>query len=121
RRGHLDAAVELELADGEIGHLRPDEAEVENLGAGVGSAAHDGVGHRRGREPHVAPDGDPARLELVDVRTANGVSAGLVELILIDPADVVCLEGFWVEHGADGTERAADWPASPASKMPSST
>ena len=44
------------------------------------------------------PDGDPARLELLDVGAADRIGAGLVELLRIERADVVCLERGRVEH-----------------------
>ena len=71
RRGDRDAAVEPELADREIDHLRADEPEVEHVRAAVGGALAHGRRHRRRREPHVAPDGDPRRRELLDVRAAD--------------------------------------------------
>ena len=73
RGGDGDAAVEPELADREVEHLRPDHPEVEDVGAGVGGAVDGGGGHLRAREPHVAADGDPLRLELLDERTADRV------------------------------------------------
>ena len=56
-------AIEPELADREIDHLRPDEAEVEHVGARLGRARDHGLGHRGRRDPHVVPDRDPLRLE----------------------------------------------------------
>ena len=58
-------------------------------------------------EPHVAPDRDPPRLELLDVGAADRVRAVLVELGRVDAADVVCLEDLRVEHGADAMAAAA--------------
>ena len=92
RGGDADAAVELELADGEIDHLRPDHPEVEHVGAAVGGAVDQRRGHRRRREAHVAADRDPPRLELLDVGAADRVRAFLVELVRVDAADVVGLE-----------------------------
>ncbi len=96
RHGH--AAVEPELADREIEHLGADHADVDDIGAAVGRALDQRCGHRRRREPHVAADGDPARLELLDVRAPDRVGALLVELGRIEPAHVVRLEGSRVEH-----------------------
>ena len=45
-----------------------------------------------------APNGDPARLELLDVRTADRVRPFLVELLGVDPTDVVGLEDPGIEH-----------------------
>src|SRR5919197_1812525 len=45
------------------------------------------------------PDGDLARLELLDERKTDRIGALLVELGRIDAADVVRLEGLWLEHG----------------------
>ena len=44
------------------------------------------------------PDGDPARLELLDEGAADRIGAGLVELLRIERSDVVCLERGRVEH-----------------------
>ncbi len=47
RGGDADAAVEPELADGEVDHLGADQPEVEHVGARLGGAAHHRRGHRR--------------------------------------------------------------------------
>ena len=98
RRGDADAAVEPELADGEIDHLRSDHPQVEHVRAAVDGAVDQCRGHRRGGEPHVAADGDPLRLELLDVGAADRVRAFLVQLVGIETADVVGLEGLGIEH-----------------------
>jgi hypothetical protein len=98
RGGDGDAAFEPELADREIDHLRSDQAELDDVRARLRCTAHDGIGHRRRRQAHVVADGDLPRLELLDIRTADGVRAFLVELARIDPADVVRLEDLGVEH-----------------------
>ena len=46
RRGNRDAAVQAEVADGEVDHLRADEPEIEDVRAGVGGAAAHRVGER---------------------------------------------------------------------------
>ena len=61
RRGDGDPAVEAELADREIEHLRADHAEVEHLRAAVGRAFAHRRRHRRRREAHVAADREPLR------------------------------------------------------------
>ena len=99
RGGDADAAVEAELADREVEHLRPDQPEVEHVRAAVRGALDQRLGHRRRGDAHVAPDGDPARLELLDVRAPDRVRALLVELGRMEPADVVRLEDLRVEHG----------------------
>src|SRR5205085_1044075 len=85
RGGDADAAVESELTDREIDHLRPNEADVEHVGAAVGRAFGDSRRHRRARHAHVAADGDPARLELLDVGAPDRVRTLLVELARMDP------------------------------------
>ena len=100
RGGDLDPAVEPELADGEIEHLRPDHAEVEHVRAGRDGALDHRFGHGRRRHAHVAADRDPARLELLDVGAPDRVGALLVELRGVQPAHVVRLEDLGVEHGA---------------------
>src|SRR5215217_5642599 len=94
-----DPPVEPEVADGEIEHLRPDEADVEDLRAGVHRTALRRRRHRRRREPHVPPDGDPLRGELLDVGSTDSVRPLLVQLGRINPTDVVGLENLGVEHG----------------------
>ena len=54
-------------------------------------------------EDHVASDRDAARRELLDVGAPDCVSTGLVELVGVDPPDVVCLEDAGVEHCGDST------------------
>ena len=92
RRRDGDTAVEPELADREIDHLCADEPEVEHLRAAVRGALAHGRGHRRRRHAHVVPDGDPLGLELVDERAADAIRTVLVELRLVEAADVVRLE-----------------------------
>jgi hypothetical protein len=99
----LCAAVEAELADGEVDHLGADHPDVDHVAAGVGGALDHGTRHRRRGEPHVAADGDPAGPELLDVGAPDRVGAGLVEVVRIDPADVVRLEDLRVEHDPDAT------------------
>jgi hypothetical protein len=101
RRDH-DPPVELEVADREIEHLRADHPEVEDICARVGCALAGGGRHRRRRETHVAPDGDARRRELVDVRTADRVGAGLVELLGVEAAHVIRLEHRRIEHCGAG-------------------
>src|SRR5262249_58373913 len=74
------------------------EAEIETLGAGGRSPAHQRLLHRGRRDPHVAPDRHPPRLELLDVGAPDRLRARLVELVGIDPAHVVRLEGLGIEH-----------------------
>ena len=81
RGGHADAAVEVELGDRVVEHLRPHEPELDDVGAGVGGAVHDGREHRRRRQAHVVPDGGAAGLEVLDVARADAVRAVLVELV----------------------------------------
>ena len=109
RRGHRDAAVELELADREIDHLRADHPEIEHLGSGIGCAFAHRRRHRRRRDAHVAADGDAFRLELLDERPADAVAAVLVDLRRVDPADVVRLEDFRLEHAP--TIPVRFWPS----------
>ncbi len=101
RGGDHDPAVQRELPDGEVDHLGPDEPEVEDVRAGRRGSLHHRCRHRRGRDAHVAADGDPFRLEVLDVRTADRPCAVLVELGGVDPADVVCLEDLRIEHASD--------------------
>jgi hypothetical protein len=96
RGGDGDPAVEAELADREVDHLRPDEPDVQHVDAGVGGAARDGLGHRGGGEAHVAPDGDALRLEVLPVGAADRVGALLVQLGGVEAADVVRLEDLGV-------------------------
>ena len=67
RGGDHDPAVEAERADREVDHLRPDEPDVDHVGARLGRALDQRRRHRRRGEPRVAPDGDPLRGELLDV------------------------------------------------------
>ena len=67
RGGDGDAAVETELADGEVDHLGADHPDVEDVGAAVGRALDERRGHRGRGDAHVAADGDPLRLELLRV------------------------------------------------------
>ena len=101
RGGDADAALELELPDRVVDHLGADQTEVEHVGAAVGRALDQGRGHRRRGEPRVAADRDAARLEVLDVGAADRVRALLVQLVLIDAAHVVRLEGLGIEHEPD--------------------
>ena len=98
RCGDAHPAVELQLADGVVDHLGAHKPEVEHVGPAVDRALDQRSRHRGRREAHVPPDGDPARLEVLDVRTPDPIRAVLVELRGVDPADVVRLEHLRVEH-----------------------
>jgi hypothetical protein len=100
RRGDGDTAVEPELADGEIHHLRSDQAQLHHVRTGLGCAAHDCLPHRRRRQAHVVADGDATWLELLHICAPDRVRAFLVELAGIDPAHVVRLEDLGIEHEA---------------------
>ncbi len=99
RGGDHDAAVQAELADGVVEHLGSHHPDVDDVCSGLGCAAHDRLRHRRRRQAHVPADCDLPWLELLDVATADLVGAGLVELVGIDPADVVRLEDLGLQHG----------------------
>jgi hypothetical protein len=98
RGGHRDAAVEAEVADREIDHLRAHEPDVEHVGASVASALDHCRLHRGSVDPHVAADRDPVRVELLRVGATDRVGAVLVEVAAVDPAHVVRLEDGGVEH-----------------------
>ncbi len=106
RGGDGDAALEPELADGAVEHLRADHADVDDVGARVGSAVDRRARHRRRRQAHVPPHGDAPRLEVLDVRTPDRVCAVLVELIGVDAPDVVRLEYRGIQHTADAMSEA---------------
>ena len=99
RRSDADAAVEGELGNRVVEHLRPHEPELDDLGACVGEAVHDSREDGRRRQAHVVPDGGAAGLEMLRVRARHAVRAVLVELARVDPANVVRLEDGGVEHG----------------------
>ena len=105
RGGDADAAVEPELADREVDHLRADHPEVEDVRAAVGGALDHRPRHRGRRHAHVAADGDPARLELLHVGPPDRVRALLVELAPVDAAHVVRLEDGRIEHRRDASGR----------------
>ena len=81
RGGDRDAAVELELADREIDHLRADEPDVEHVGArrrphpGSAASAIDGDERRMSR-----PTAIRAGSNCLDVGAPDRVGAVLVEL-----------------------------------------
>ena len=79
-----------------------------DVGAGLGGTLDRRRRHRRRRQPHVAPDRDPPRLELLDVGAPDRVGALLVELGRVDPAHVVGLEHLRIEHRPDAMEPACD-------------
>src|SRR5262249_34540201 len=103
-RGNRDPPVEAELADGEVDHLGSDQTELDDVGAAVRRALDHRLRDRRRGETHVPADRDPPRLELLDVRAPDAVSAVLVDLGRIDAAHVVGLEHLGVEHGPDATD-----------------
>ena len=79
----------------------PTSPRSYDVGAAVGGALDQRRAHRGRGEAHVAADRDPARLEVLDVGAADRVRALLVELVGVDAADVVGLEGLGIEHGHD--------------------
>ena len=101
RGGDHDPAVEVEVADGEIEHLRADEPDVDDVGAAsaapsITASAIDGEESRMSRPTAIA-----LRLELLDVGAADRVGALLVELVRVDAAYVVGLEDLGIEHPVD--------------------
>ncbi len=92
-----EAALVAVLADGEVHHLGAREPDVVDVAAGVERAADRGLGELLRGQPHVVPDGDARRLELVDVRTRDPVRPVGVELVGDDAAHVVGLEDSGVE------------------------
>jgi L-aminopeptidase/D-esterase-like protein len=92
------AAVELELADGEIDHLGADHAEVEHVRAAVRRASITAAPSRATTRACRARRRS-ARLELLDVRAPIAYAPVLVELVEIHPAHVVRLEHLRIEHG----------------------
>jgi hypothetical protein len=106
RGGDADPALECELADGVIEHLRTDLAEIDDVGAAVGGSVDDRGLHRRRRHAHVPADSHVPRLEVFRVRPADRVCAFLVQLATVDAAHVVGLEHGWVEHGRIVRNRA---------------
>ena len=98
RGGDGDAAVEPELADREVEHLRADQPEVEDVGARGRGALDHRRRHRRRGERMSRPTAMRSRLELLDVGAPDRVRAVLVELVRIDAAHVVRLEDLRVEH-----------------------
>src|SRR5215471_18423967 len=99
RRGDRDPAVEPELTDREVDHLRPDQPEIEHVRALGDRPACHGLDHGRRRGAHVVADRDPVRLEDLHEGTADRLRTPLVELGRVDPADVVGLEDLRIEHG----------------------
>src|SRR6185295_8569627 len=85
--------------DGEVDHLRADEAEVAHVRASVGGAVHHSGCHRGRRDAHVTTHGDRARLEVLDVGPPDRIRTLLVELGPVEAADVVGLEDLRLEHG----------------------
>ena len=79
------------VADRVVEHLRPDHPDVDDVCA-TSEAPRTKARHRGGGEPHVAPDGDLLRLEVLDVGPADRVGAFLVELGRVEAPHVVCLE-----------------------------
>src|SRR5262249_21645739 len=95
---HLEPAVEAEAADREIEHLGADEPDVDHLRSRGRRALDRRARHTRRGAPHVTPDGDPLRLELLDVRAADLPRAVLVDLVRVDSTDVVGFEDLRIQH-----------------------
>ena len=106
RGGDGDAALQPELADRAVEHLRADHPDVDDVGARVGRTLDRGARHRRRGEAHVPADRDPPRLELLDVGTADRVRAFLVEVVGVDAPHVVRLENRGIQHRADAMPEA---------------
>jgi len=98
RCGDADAAVEGQLGDRVVEHLRADAPDVDDIGSTVGCALDRGRSHRRRGQPHVPTDRQGVGLEVLDVGTADAVRAVLVELRRVEAANVVRLEDRWIEH-----------------------
>ena len=105
RRRDAGTAVQAQLDDREIHHLRSDEPDVEHVRSGVRRALDERGSHGRRGQPHVSTDGDGSRLEVLDVGTTDAVCAILVELVSVEAADVVRLEDGGIEHGQDASAR----------------
>ena len=124
RGGDADAAVEPELADREVDHLRADHARGRARRRRRRRRRRSRAADIEGEESaHVAADGDPPRLEVLDVGAPDRVRALLVELVRIDAADVVGLEHLRVEHGAMlwgalGLTPVPKWRGAPRASAP---
>ena len=101
RGGDLDSAVELEVADRCIEHFGADEPDLDDIRPSGRCPLDHRLRHGGRRDPHVMPDRDLLRLELLDVRATDRVGAVFVQLRRVDPPDVICLEDFWIEHLRD--------------------
>ena len=97
RRGDLDAAVVAVRRDREVEHVGRNHPVVDDVGALRGGAVDERGRERRRRQPHVAPDGDPFRLQIRDERRADGARGLFVDLARIHAADVVGLEDSGVQ------------------------
>ncbi len=84
--------------DREVEHVGRDHAVVDDVGALRGRAVDERRRDRRGREPHVAADGDALGLQVGDERGADGAGRLFVHLIGIGAANVVGLEDVGVER-----------------------
>ena len=80
RRRDLHAAVVAVARDGEVEHVGRDHAVVHDVGALRRRAVDERGRQRRRRQPHVAADRDPLRLQIGDERRADGARGVFVDL-----------------------------------------
>ena len=92
RGGDHGAAVQPPRGDAEVQHLRGHEAEVDGRGAGRGGAGGEGLEQPGGRGARVHARAEPGRAQLLRQGAADALGGGLVELLRVQPADVVGLE-----------------------------
>ncbi len=115
RRDH-DAAGIAVFADGEIQRVGRNEADVGDVGAGLGCAARKRFEQDVTRRAHVAPDGDRRRAEFGYERAADGVRQIGVDFGRIDASYVVAFEDVGNgdrRHVARASGRPAPLPAAP--------
>ena len=88
------------MANGEVQHLGATSPMSTTSAcarsASIAACAIEGEGRA------FPADGDPLRLELLDVAAPDRARSLLVEVDRVDPAHVVRFEDFWIEHRRDG-------------------
>ena len=90
--GNLDTAVDVEMKGGEIDFLGADEADVDDVDAGVHQAFGQRLLERLTGQAHIAAHHDAAGFEEFAISAANAACDIFVEFITQPAPDVIGLE-----------------------------
>ena len=99
------AAVEAVFADGKVERVGRDQADIGDVGAGIGRSARERIEKGDARWPHVAARDDALGPEQRHEAASDAVCDVVVDFGRINPANVVGLENSRIYSRLHGLPR----------------